>query len=658
MSAPDILGEFLLLIAMAAVGVALFERLRLPAIAGFLVMGALVGPGGLELVDDPERVRSLAELGVVFLLFEIGLELPLERLRRLWRHALVAGGLQVLATVMLVWLAGRALGLSNRAALLMGALVAMSSTALVMRLLADRGEVDAPQGQIAVGILLFQDLCIVPFLLLVPVLAAEDPSGARMAGMSLARSGMGLAAFFVVARFVLPPLLDRAARLGSRDLFSLLAFLIVVGSAVAAERIGLTLAVGAFLGGLVVSASPYAHQLFAEVLPLRGVLLGLFFTAVGMLFDPLAAARHAHEVLAYVTGVILLKAAVVAAIVALGLREGLRIGVVTGLSLAQTGEFSFVLAAAAATAGLLSEPLQQTFVAGSVVTLLATPFLVAWAPRVGAWISSGADRLASPAPEVRPALAHHVVLIGFGLANRQLARVLSALGKPYVGADANAISVREALGRGEPVIYGDATRRPILERLGVQRAQLAVVALTDSVTTLRVVRMLRQLNPEATILARTRYVLDVDELQSAGANLVLAEEFESTLGLLARTLQAAGIPEGAVARFAEELREEGYELMRVPSEVALDPWLTELLEQVATQWVEVPEGGVEGSLRDLEVRARTGVNVLAVDRGGRTSPNPEPGYVIRPGDRLLVVGSSEAMDRLRSLLAGARDAPP
>ncbi len=648
MSDPHVLGEFLLLIAMAAVGVAVFERLGLPAIAGFLVMGALVGPAGLGWVSDPERVRGLAELGVVFLLFEIGLELPLERLRRLWRHALLAGGLQVAVTVGLVTLAGSALGLGVRGALVMGGLVAMSSTALVMRLLADRGEVDAPQGQLAVGILLFQDICIVPLLLSIPVLTARDAGAARDAAFAVARSVVALGIFFLVARFVLPALLDRAARLRSRDLFSLLAFLIVVGSAAIAEWIGLTLAVGAFLGGLVVSATPYAHQLFAEVLPLRGVLLGLFFTAVGMLFDPAAAVHHAAPVLAYVTGTVVLKALVVALIVAVVLRQGLRLGVVTGLALAQTGEFSFVLAAAAAAAGLLDDWLMQIFVAGSVVTLVATPFLVSVAPRLADWLAGGADRLGR-APAQRSSRMDHTVLIGLGLGNRQLVRVLQALDIPWVAVDANALSVREAIARDEPVIYGDATRRPILERLGVPHALRVVVAISDPMATRRVVRLVRQLNPNATILARTRYVMDVDALYDAGASAVLAEEFESALGLLTQTLRSTGIPEGAVARFTDQLREEGYEPMRTP-QVRLDPWLVELLEQISTEWVEVPDGLAPTTLGELRVRPRTGVNVLAVDRGGHTTPNPEADFALRAGDRLLVFGGSGAVEQLRALL--------
>jgi CPA2 family monovalent cation:H+ antiporter-2 len=278
---PHFLEELLLILAVATVGGAVFERLRLPPIAGFLVVGALFGPGGLGWIDDPARVKAVAELGVVFLLFEIGLELPLGRLRRMWRPALIAGGLQVAITLLVVAAIAVALGAPPRAAAVLGALVAMSSTALVIGLLSQRGEIDAPHGQLAIGILLFQDLCVVPFLLAVPILAPGADARAFELVLALLRSLAALALFAAVARFVLPRLLDRIARMRSREIFTMVAFLAVMGSAVVAEKIGLTLAVGAFIGGLVLSLSPYAHQLYAEVVPLRGVLLGTFFTAVG-----------------------------------------------------------------------------------------------------------------------------------------------------------------------------------------------------------------------------------------------------------------------------------------------------------------------------------------------------------------------------------------
>jgi monovalent cation:H+ antiporter-2, CPA2 family len=572
------LVELLVALGVAAAGVAVFARLGLPTIAGFLAMGALVGPGALGLAD-PAQVRDLAQLGVVFLLFEIGLELPFDRVRDAWREAVSAGALQVVLTVAIVAGGAAALGVATPVALVLGALVAMSSTALVIGLLAERAEADAPHGRIAVGVCLFQDLCIVPFLIALPVLAGRAGSTPGDVALSVAKLAAGLAVLAVAARVLVPRLLDAVASLRSRDLFGVVALLLVVGSAVVAEELGLTLAVGAFLGGIVASSSPYAHQLFAEVVPLRGALLALFFTAVGMLLDPRAALEAWPAVLGYVVAVVAVKTLVVALVVATLLRRGAAIGLRAGLTLAQTGEFSFVLATEAGALGLLPEALSQVFVAGSVITLLATPFLVRAAP----WLSS---RLASagegsePGAAAREAFADmdgHALLVGFGMTGRNVARALKAAGIPCVAVDTNPHTVREAAARGERIVFGDATREPLLRRLGLPRARQVVVALSDPAATREVVALARRLAPEARILARTHFVANVDALAAAGANVVVAEEFEATIDLIGEALRGARVDDEAIDQFSGALREEGYDALRAPPGLALDPWLAELL---------------------------------------------------------------------------------
>ena len=647
-----LLGDLLLVIALAAAGVALFERLGLPSIAGFLVMGALVGPGALGIVDDPESVRALAEFGVVFLLFEIGLELPFERIREIGLTALVAGGLQVSLTLgggaLIAW----SLGASVPTALAIGGVVAMSSTALVMGLLSEQGVIDAPHGRLSVAILLFQDLCIVPLLLSAPILAAgADGSGGTVV-VAVGRALLAMAALFVVARFIVPWLLERAAMLGSRELFSLLALLIVVGSAVIAENLGLTLAVGAFIGGIVASASPFAYQMFAELVPLRGVLIGLFFTAVGMLFDPAAALAAAPAVLGWVLAVVLGKALVVAGIVGLVMRRGIRLAVLTGLGLAQTGEFSFVLAASAVDEGLLSDELQDVFIASSVLTLVATPFLFRFAPRLAGWLSrlSDRDRVTEEAERSGDELHDHAVLLGFGLAGHNVARVLRAVGVSYAAVDANAHAAEEARERGEYVVWGDATRAPLLRHLAVERARLVVVALSDPIATRETVTLVRSLAPDVRLLVKTRWQRDLDVLSRLGADVVVAEELEGTLDLVGEVLRVCGVAEGSVVRFARELREAGYQALRAPPALAIDPWLAEVLHESPSEWLDLPHGFAEATLAQLEVRARTGATILAIERDGVPTPGPPPDFALREGDRVLAFGDGEALQRLRDLL--------
>ena len=656
MAETDFVLEVLLVISAAVIGAAAFERARLPAVAGFLVMGAIVGPGGLGLVEDPDRVQVLANFGVALLLFEIGLELPIEALRRVWRMAALSGALQVGLTVAGVAGLAAAFGAPIETAIVIGMLVALSSTALVMRVLAQRGEVDAPHGRLSVGILLFQDLCLVPFLLAVPILSGEVESAPKPLALAIGKDLLALTVLFGAARFLLPWVLERVARLRSPDLFSLFAFLMAIGSALAAEKLGLTLAVGAFIAGLVVSASPYAHQLFAEVVPLRGVLLGIFFTAVGMLFDPGVAIEAWRGILLFVGSVVILKAGIIAILLSLVLRQGLRIGILTGIGLAQTGEFSFVLANAAAPAGLLDESLQQVFVAGSVLTLIATPFLAAAAPRLARVLVGGIERLGlgSDAETAADGVSDHVVIVGCGHAGRTLGRVLKASGIAYRSVDQNPHLVSEALNRGEPASFGDATRTLILERLGVTRAKVVCVAINDPAATQRCISVTRALAPDVKIVARAHYVQELDQLFAVGASEVVAEEFEGTIDLFSTVLRAFEIPDHAIAQFSEMMRMEGYEFTRAAEELPLDPWLAEVLHEVASEWLDVPdEMRGEHSIVDLRIRSRTGVSVLAVRRGSATTTNPQPDFAIRAGDSLLVLASPSGLRELRELLAAA-----
>ncbi|MCP5067873.1 MAG: hypothetical protein GY946_15035 [bacterium] len=657
MHEPALLRELVVLLAFAAAGAALFERLGLPSIAGFLVMGAIAGPGGLALAADPEDVRVIAEFGVVFLLFEIGLELPLDKVRNLLRTGARAGVLQVGGTLLVVAALASGFGLPGRTALALGALVAMSSTALVIRMLSERGEIHAPHGQVAVSILLVQDLCIVPFLLAIPLLAVDGPVHAWPVFEAVLRAVIAVAAFFVVARFVLPRLLAAAAAVRSREVFTLVAVLAVIGGALAAEGLGLTLAVGAFLAGLVLSSSPWGPQLISEVLPLRGLLLGIFFTAVGMLLDFGVAWAQAPTVLLLVAAAIVLKGVITAISVSSVMRTGARIGVLAGVALAQTGEFSFVLAQVATEAGLLEPQLTQAFVAASVISLIATPLLI----RAGETVATHVGGAALPAPDRSDAKAElrgHAIVVGFGLAGRNVGRVLEAVGVPFAAVEANPVAAGEARKGGAHVIWGDATRVGLLEQLHIERARLLVVAVNDPVATRQVVTRAHEIAPDVVVLARTRYLLEIDELEAAGAHRVVAEELEGTIDLVAQTLYEVEVPQGSVERFCTELRTEGYAQLRQPAALALDPWLRELLEQVSSEWIELPdEFEPERSLVELDLRARTGVNVLAVDRGGITTTNPSPDYRLRGGDRLLAFGSGEALARACSILGVGREAP-
>lgn len=654
MEASQGLIDAVILLALASAGLAITERLRLPSVVGFLVVGAIAGPGILGLVSDPDRVRDLAEIGVLFLLFEIGLELPLERIRTLWRAALLGGGFQIVVTLGAVAGIGHAFGLTWTAALVVGACVSMSSTAIVLRLLSDEGQIDAPGGQLSVAVLLMQDLAIVPFLLFIPLLASDSMNPVEVS-VVIGRMAMALAFVGFSAWFLVPRILDRVAQTRSGELFSLFALLIVLGSALTAESLGLTLAVGAFLAGVAASGSPYAHQLFSEVVPLRGVLLGIFFTAVGMFFDP-SQVLEAPGV--FVSDVVAITAGKIIIVLVAGtilLRRSLRVSLQAGLSVCQMGEFSFVLLGVAGQAGLIEPVLQQRVVAASIATLLISPFLIRYAPIIAGTIAERFDHRGTGIPDAveddRPEPRTRVVVIGFGPAGQTLIRLLRSLDLPYIAVDTNPRSALVAARRGLPVIYGDATRPQVLSHLRVADARLVAVAISDPLATRRVVSRIRAMAPDTPILARTRYVREVDRLLASGATTVVAEEFEGSIELVARALESFDFPTGAIARFTEALREEGYGAIRASAELPVDPWLIELLDHADTEWIEVPMT-LRGAptLGELNIRALTGGNVLVIERGATNQANPPPGFALKGGDRLLVLGGAENLLRVRQLL--------
>lgn len=653
------LFEIIILLGLSAAGLALFERLKLPAIAGFLVIGAVAGPGVLGLFPEPDRVRALAEIGVVFLLFEIGLDLPISRFRQLWRTALVAGGIQVLLTMAVVYGFAVFFGMDRGPAIVLGGLVSMSSTALVLRLLSDQGQVNSPHGQLTTSILLFQDLSIVPLLLLVPMLADTDGlSGADIA-WSGARIIAGLVIVLFVVRFAVPLALDRMARLRSPDLFSLLALLIVLGSAFLAEQLGLTLAVGAFLAGVAASSSPYAQQLFSEVIPLRGVVLGIFFTAIGMLFEPMVMIEQAPTVIAILLAATVVKGGIIAGLGAIVLGRGAHISVLSGIALAQCGEFSFVLAEAAARAGLLSESLHQSILAASIISLLATPFLLRGAPAIAERVEalafnsfgglSSNTRDAADGERTRDEEGR-VIVIGYGPAGRTLAKLLKSQQLPYIVVDANATTVSEAAARGEQIVFGDAARPSFLERLDVENAKMVTVAISDPLATRRIVARIRAVAPNLKILARARYVGEVDQLEAVGASAVVAEEYEGSIELVRQALTHFDFHPGAIQKFADALRDEDYGVIRFAPEFEMDPWLVELLREEEHDWVTVPDSFNAGrTLGQLDLRARTGVSIVAVDRDGAIDAVPGPMFAPRAGDRLLVHGAPGALLALEGL---------
>src|SRR5882672_3996713 len=542
MSEYHVLKDLAIIFAVSLLVILVFHRIKLPALPGFIVAGVVLGPNALGLVSDAHQVESLAEVGVILLLFTIGIEFSLSRLREMGRQVVAGGGSQVGLTVVLATLLAMVLHLDWRVAVLLGFLVALSSTAIVLKGLTDKGEIDAPHGRLATGVLIFQDLCVVPMMLVLPFLAGRSGGGAGALLLALGKAVLVVISVLVLARTVVPRALSVILRTRSRELFLIAVILVGTLTALGTAAAGASLALGAFLAGLVISESDYGHQAMAELLPFRDVFISLFFVAVGMLVQVAFLRDHPLLALGGVVGVMGGKALLAAVGPALMGYSG-RVALLAGLAVSQIGEFSFVLAREGRGTGLLSEGLYQTFLAVAVVSMLVTPFLLQSGPALLDKLERlvPLDRLL---PGFRPKgfapvedpVSDHVVIAGYGLNGRNLAAALRAIHAPYLIVELNAQTVRRARTEGEPAFYGDATREEILRALGIDRARLFVIAISDPSATRSMVRVARGMNPKLHIIARTRYVVEIPELTRLGANVVIPEEFETSIEIFARVL--------------------------------------------------------------------------------------------------------------------------
>jgi CPA2 family monovalent cation:H+ antiporter-2 len=640
------------LLAVYAVGLALvvgLSRLRVPPVVALILTGLLAGPSGLGLVQDVEHLDELAEIGVVLLLFTVGLEFSLTELRRIWRTLVAGGALQMMATTALVVaiLTGADL-FAPASAVLLGVFVAMSSTAVVIRALAERNEVNAPHGRLTVGVLLFQDLAIVVALLLVPVLSGQVAIEA-VPGL-LVRAAAALVAVGVIGRLLLPPLLRAVIRARRREAFAFALLIASVGTAWLCARFGLPTAVGAFFGGLVLAESEFSHQAYAEIRPIRDLLASLFFISLGMMVDLPTMASSLGPLALTVTSIILVKATL-AALVFLTLRQPVRTSTMAALALAQVGEFSFILGREGLHAGLIDGGTWQLLLAASAVTMLLTPPALAIAPRAGTALARLLGRSTPDEPGARVVRRDHVVVLGYGLGGRLIAAALENATRSYFVLELNGGTVIAAARAGVPIAYGDATNPDALEAAGVAVAAAVVVVLTDPEAARGAVRATRRLAPEVPVIVRTRYRSEAERLRTLGATAVVVEELEGSLEALGHLLARLGFAGNRIEAMLETLRHDAVARPRRAPDTLLAE-LPGLLRDasVATDELGTGDWAVGRSIVETTLRAATGASVVAMVRGTDYLASPSPDQRLEAGDLLYLVGTREAVDRARSLL--------
>lgn len=645
------LTELVVLFTVSVLIAYLCYRLKIVPIVGFLLAGVIIGPNALGLVQQQELVDILAEIGIILLLFTIGIEFSLEKLSRIKKAILVGGGFQVGVTTAVVavclWLAGT----GWNPAVYTGCLVALSSTAIILGLFSDEDKTDTPTGQLSLAVLIFQDLIIIVMVLLVPVLAGESQSITAF-GWILLKALLLIVLVLVLAQRIVPWILEKVAKTRRQELFLLAVVAICFGTAAITNTAGVSLALGAFLAGLVVSESHFSEQAISEILPLRTIFYAVFFVSVGMLLDLQFVIENPLVILATAAVVILVKFIINSASLLI-LKYPIRIVAAAGFTLAQIGEFSFVLERVGRDAGLspagLGEPGSQIFIAVTVLLMALTPFMVHNGPAVGNLLSRtslrhiGGKAKSSPDEKPKTALEDHVIIVGYGPAGRHLVQVLGETGIPFIVIEMNPESVREMQKNDIPVIFGDASRNYILELAAVKRAKLCVIATNDPESSPRIVQRARHLNPTLQIIVRTRYLSDLEYYDRLGADIVVPEEMETTVRIFSHVLGAYMVPQEEINEHIRTVRAHDYGIIRGSIQEAHLMVLQGLDEEgLHTRAVAVRENAYAAgkTLQELELRNKHQLTVLAVKRNDKTFGNPSAEFRLQEGDRLIMVGTA------------------
>jgi CPA2 family monovalent cation:H+ antiporter-2 len=657
---PEIrfLEELLIVLAVTISIVFLSQKLRVPAIVGFLLAGVVIGPAGLGLIKSVNQVETLADIGLVLLLFIIGIEFSLESFLTMQRRIIWAGFLQVFATVSVVLTIALSLGVPPGVGVFYGFLVTMSSTAIVLRIYNDRGETNSIQGRLASGTLLFQDLCIVPMMLLVPFLAQSAQGSLLGVGGAILKSLLALVLIVWTARKLLPRLLHQVALVRNREVFILFVVLICLGTAWLSSVSGLSLALGALIAGLVISESELSHQVVADVLPLRDCFSGIFFISIGMLLNPEILRQDWLTPVVELLLIVSIKTLVVL-VIFWWLYGSARLGIILGLSLAQIGEFSFILAKAGIGHNLLSTTEEQTFLAASIPSMIATPFLIQSAHRIADRLTGqmGRENEKRPVADRTTETAEiegHVIIVGYGLNGQNLARVLRESGIPYQVLELDPELVRAGKAAGEPINFGDGTRTDILQQVGIGRARVLVIAISDPTATARTVSQARRLRSDVKILVRTRYVAEIERLYSLGANQVIPEEFETSVEIFARVLQEYHVPRNVIGLQVDLIRREHYGTLRgLRLEGKQLDELSQFLVGATTDTFSVLDDSpvVGRSLQETALGERSRVTVIAVVRDGKPFHNVGSDFVLQSGDLLVLLGDHESLDHAAQMIS-------
>lgn len=656
-----LLQDLLIFMGFSAIVVYALQRIRLPSILGFLVTGILIGPHGLGLVSESEQIELISEIGVILLLFVIGMELSIKHMVSIKNTVFIGGSLQVGLTILVAGSGYYFLGNSWEESLFVGFLFSLSSTAIVLKVLQDRNEMSAPQGRNALAILIFQDIIVVPMMLFTPIIAGQggDVTGSIL--MLLLKTAVVILITILSARYLVPRLMHGIAKTDSQELFLITTITICFAVAFLTAEAGLSLALGAFLAGLVISESEYSHQATSVILPFRELFTSFFFISVGMLLDLQFFWGNIGIVMLIVVAVFFIKSIIAALAIAV-LKYPPRNFLLTGLALFQVGEFAFILSKVGIQYDLLAPETNQYFLAISIVSMLLTPFVIIFSERIAfglmkfrpieAWdrkMVASKERDHSVATDQ---LHNHLVIIGYGINGSNLARAAEFSDIPYVAVEMNAETVKAEQKKGVPILYGDARQDHIMEAVNIPKARVVVIAISDPEGTKVIVQNIRMVSQSVHLIVRTRFVREIPELIALGADDVIPEEFETSIEIFSRTLHYFLIPEDDIGHFAEITRSNNYGLFQNKNSIPRTFRPGKYPEfDITCLKVRTDNRRIVGkTLSELDVRNQYGINILGLSRKDKLITNSGPDEILLQRDILYVTGKQESIDQFRKVI--------
>lgn len=650
-----LLRDIVIIFALSTLVNFLFTRIRVPTLIGYLLTGIIAGPHLLQLIGSQHEIELMAEVGVVLLMFTIGLEFSLNHLLKIRKIVLAGGFMQLSLTAVITMLLARAYDMNWSGALFIGFLTALSSTAVVLKLLQERSELTSNYGRTVLGILIFQDLVLVPLLLFTPVLGGEvEGQGHELLLLGL-KTVLIVGLVYVGNKWLIPKVVHWVALTRNQELFLMSILLICLSVAFLTYSLGMSLAFGAFIAGLMISESEYSHNAFGHLIPFKDTFTSFFFVSVGMLLDLRFVGDHYALVAATVLLVIVVKA-FIAGGAAFVLGHTFRGVVMVGIALSQVGEFSFILAKIGLGYHIINDYYYQLFLAVALITMAISPFLI----RLSLPFANALLRLPLPRwlveglfPLIQievPEMQNHLVFIGRDSRSHNLAIMARLMKLPYISIVFDPDLVQQRQKNGEMVVYGDALNEPILLKAHADKAEIVVVSVGNLLNAMAIIERVRHLNKHAHILVRTRHVDDIEELYRAGASQVIPEEFETSVGLFERILSHLLIPKREINTTIEQIRNNHYGIFQEKSPYATVSVFNELpgIEIIATQ-IEYKSLAEGHNLIELELRKRHGVTLVALLRGEELMEHPDPHIVLQKGDIAYILGRPEQLSHASEL---------